>query len=899
LEGADPWLRPFRVTGGSVALGPEWAVWWRLTALVRGLVARGAVAPTYTAGVVRWRLVPGPRELAGLDAATRALPPAALKAPATDGGIADWLDRYADVLVRRAAASRGDLRRLRGGGPAFWWLVALLRPQMADPPPRLLDQEEVHAWLADPALVNGSPQIVLRLDEPPSERPDGWPLGIYAEFPHDPGVLVSVAELPAAPLGRGALLDVMYRRAFLAVREGLHRAAACMPALGAALADGGKTGVGEVVLDTASAWDLLTSARARLEAAGVRVVVPAWWTAPPPRAHLRLALPPSHAGGFTADTLVRFEWEVALGDVRIPPEEFERLVERRMPLVQVAGHWVALPPDAARALAARWADHGPRGELVAGPALLLAIQAAAGAEPATSTAASRPPAVDVAADERVVAQMRALAAEPADAPEPPGFDCVLLPYQRRGLAWLEARARLGLGGVLADDMGLGKTVQVLALVARRLAAGARGPTLVVAPTSVVDNWAAEARRFVPGATTIVHQGARRERGDALRAMACDARLVVTSYALLRRDADALAAVAWDGVVLDEAQNVKNASARQAQAARGLRAGYRLALTGTPIENALSDLWSIFAFVQPGYLGSREGFGRRLAGPIERERDEAAAGLLRRLVGPLILRRTKDDPGVADDLPPRIETLQHCALTPEQAALYEAVVRDALRRIETATGMARRAAILVAMLRLKQVCDHPALFTGDRSPLRARSGKLARLEELLAEVAAEDDKALVFTQFSSWGRRLAEHLAAVLPGVPILRLDGATPAVERTAVVERFQRQPGPGVFVLSLKAGGAGLNLTAARVVFHYDRWWNPAVERQATDRAHRIGQERSVLVHKLVCPGTLEERIDQLIRSKESLADSVLGGSGDTWVTELDDGALAEVLRLRRAALL
>ena len=484
-------------------------------------------------------------------------------------------------------------------------------------------------------------------------------------------------------------------------------------------------------------------------------------------------------------------------------------------------------------------------------------------------------------------------------------------------------------------MGLGKTIQVLALLAHRQAAGtAKGPTLVVSPTSVVANWADEAERFAPGLRAVTHQGAARARGPELAATMAAAHIVLTSYPLLLRDADALAGVDWDGVILDEAQYVKNASAKQAQAARRMRARYRFALTGTPVENTLSDLWSICTFVQPGYLGSAEAFRRRLAGPIERDEggagrgaerlrptpppgDPAAPGTtpragdeaararetLRRLIGPLLLRRTKAERGVADELPPRIETVERCLLVPEQAALYEAVAHELLARVQESTGMRRKAAVLLALLRLKQVCNHPAHYAGDGSALQERSGKLARLTELLEEVAAEGERALVFTQFATWGRRLAGYLAEHLgPGVPVLCLDGGTPAAERARLVAHFQGAGGPAVFVLSVKAGGAGLNLTAARHVFHYDRWWNPAVERQATDRAHRIGQTGTVQVHKLVCSGTLEDRIDRLIREKEALAEGVLdargAGAGEGWITELDDAALRDVLTMRREAL-
>ncbi len=895
IADADPWLRPFRVPGTLVGLGPEWSLWWRLAALVRRLVARGALVPECRDGVPGWHVEGGLVDDAVLEAIAAALPPVAMASPSFAEEMEGFVNAYADALVRRLAARTPELAPFRAasarGGAR--WLAAVLGPRGIRLDEAMEGDPGVAGWLADPAQVRGRPAVLLRVDEPAAEGPDAWPVRVFVELPHDPGVLTPLAEARAALGDRAEAFGLGRWGPPPAVERGLRRAARRAEALEDWDVD--EAG-GDLRLGAEAIWELVTVAREPLEAEGVRVVVPGWWTARP-KARLRLRTAGAGAGLLSAEALVRFEWEVALGSATVSAEEFERLVRLRRPLVQVAGGWVVLPPNAARTLAARWAGCGPRGELPAGAALLLAIQAeadAAAETPGRPAGSEERDAEAVMAEPALLGELHALASGPAEAPEPPGFRGTLRPYQRRGLAWLQTRCRLGLGAILADDMGLGKTVQVLATIAARRVGGAAGPTLVVAPTSVVDNWCAEAERFVPGLTVLAHRGARRQLALAV----VDAALVVTSYALLLRDAEALAQVQWGGVVLDEAQNVKNASTQQSQAARRLPARYRLALTGTPIENSLSDLWSIFAFVQPGYLGSREAFRRRLGGPVARGSAEAA-DTLQRLVRPLVLRRTKDDPLVAGDLPPRVEVVQRCPLTAEQAALYEAVARDVLGRIGESRGMRRRAAVLLALLRLKQVCDHPVLFARDTGPLGGRSGKLARLEDLLAEVAAEGDKALVFTQFAAWAGRLADHLAAVLPGVAVLRLDGSTPVAERPGLIRRFQESEGPAVFVLSLKAGGAGLNLTAARVVFHYDRWWNPAVERQATDRAHRIGQGRTVVVHKMVCPGTLEERIDQLIREKEALAASVLGGPGEAWLTELDDAALRDVLSLRRAALL
>jgi len=983
-------LAPFPLPDSALRFGPEWAAVWRAAALVRGLVARGAVAPGLI-GVSRkdrraaWRPVWGRAERARLGR----LAEVGVLAP--EEGAAGTLEAfawaYADALVRDAAARSRALAPYRRvprdqRTPARLWLADSLasaprRSQVAGA------GLAIRRWMADPARVDGPGRLVLRLEPPaaaaggpqgplphpsaaegeapqspralpssataqvdgrqgvlahpaagvaaqppppslppppagevkgpqsplphpssavvqvdvpqslplphpaavaPGEGPQlralppaenaPWLLHIYLEPGGEPGALVPAGEVWSDPPGPGALLP----GGPAALADALGQAAVAVPALQRALG----RDVDQVDLTTAEAWDLLQHGQDRLRALGATVLVPAWWEARVPRGQLRLQ-PATSSGLFGADALVRFSWEVAIGDATISAEEFERLVALRVPLVRLGGDWVALRPGAAEALLSRWrAAGGPSGQVGAGAAMMMALQSEAeDGEP-------------VLAHDAVRQMLEGLTTAPPEMPEPEGFSGTLRPYQRRGLGWLHSRARLGLGGILADDMGLGKTIQVLALLAARRA---QRPTLIVSPTSVVANWAAEAARFTPTLRVLSHHGADRARGPALAATIVAAQIVLTSYPLLLRDADALAAIDWDGVILDEAQNVKNASAKQARAARRLRATYRFALTGTPVENALADLWSIFTFVQPGYLGSADTFRRRLAVPIERDRDPEAQRTLRRLVAPLLLRRQKSEPGIADELPPKTETLERCSLTAEQAALYQAVADELLQRVEETTGMQRKAAVLLTLLRLKQVCNHPAHHRDDGRDLAGRSGKLARLEELLDEVTAEGQRALVFTQFAQWGRRLQAHLAARLT-CPVWRLDGATPAAMRGKLVATFQRGDGPGVFVLSLKAGGAGLNLTAATHVFHYDRWWNPAVERQATDRAYRIGQRHPVQVHTLMCVGTLEERIDELLRRKGVLADGVLGAGGEAWLTELGTDELREVLTLRRAAL-
>jgi len=461
-----------------------------------------------------------------------------------------------------------------------------------------------------------------------------------------------------------------------------------------------------------------------------------------------------------------------------------------------------------------------------------------------------------------------------------------------------------MGACLADDMGLGKTLETIAMILRQKEeqGALPGPILVVCPTSVVANWAKEVQRFAPTLTTVIHQGGDRLRDKALIRRVKETDMILTSYAIARRDAETLQKIDWFGVVLDEAQNIKNPEAKQTRAIRQLPAQFRLALTGTPVENRLSELWSIMHFLNPGYLGSRQGFRHSFALPIERYSDERATQRLRQMVSPFILRRVKTDPTVIQDLPDKQEMKVYCNLSEEQATLYESVVQSAMQEVAEADGIQRKGLVLSMLMKLKQVCNHPAQFLhqiGDGHSLDPeketdRSGKLARLTEMLEEAVSVGDRVLIFSQFAEMGQLLKQHLQERL-GVSTLFLYGAIPAKKREVMIQRFQEDPnGPPIFILSLKAGGTGLNLTRANHVFHFDRWWNPAVEDQATDRAFRIGQTRNVQVHKFVCVGTMEEMIDEMIESKKALAQSIVG-SGENWLTEMSTNELRDLVTLRR----
>ena len=442
-------------------------------------------------------------------------------------------------------------------------------------------------------------------------------------------------------------------------------------------------------------------------------------------------------------------------------------------------------------------------------------------------------------------------------------------------------------------MGLGKTIQLLALLLKEKKVEAEKPTLLICPTSIIGNWKRESTRFAPSLKVLVHHGINRKNKEEFLSNALEYDLIITTYGLAYRDEDKLIQIEWNGVVLDEAQKIKNYYTKQSQAIRKLKANYRVALTGTPVENRLSELWSIMEFLNPGYLGTATIFHKKFALPIERYNDKEAGIRLKSIVQPFILRRLKSDTKIIKDLPEKIEIKIYCNLTKEQATLYKAVVKDMLRKIEEESGIKKKGLVLSALTRLKQVCNHPAHFLDDGSALQGRSGKLNRITEMIEEVLAEGHNALIFTQFFKMGNILKEYLQNVF-GQEILFLHGGVPQKVRDRMIIRFSEKNGPKLFILSLKAGGLGLNLTRASHVFHFDRWWNPAVENQATDRAFRIGQTKNVMVYKFVCEGTLEEKIDEMIESKKELAESIVG-TGEGWLTEMTTEQLKELFTLRR----
>jgi len=804
-----------------------------------------------------------------------------------------------DLIVRARLVEAGVVIAPRRSGRTTVpeaWARSLVS---ADPwLPRSLDPSKVGAladavgvWVRSGAVVGGRVRLCLRVHEPDAsarrKRPARpWRVELLAQDRDEPSLVVPLSDVwerrsPFAPTVVEDTLTALGRLARLA------------PELAGVLEQATPA---DIAVDDRAIVTVLGERAEQLDDAGISVLWPAWWSQRPRlglRARATGSTPQPGAvtsGGVGMEAIVSFTWEAALGEQRLTKADLSalaRAAETKQSLVRLRGQWVEVDPNRVADLLGMI---GTGGEARAAELLRagLGLDRLGASEmlDVVGVEASQIGWLGSLLDDALHATVQPMAT-------PTAFDGRLRPYQERGVGWLAFLGGLGLGACLADDMGLGKTPQ---LIATLLADAADGPTLVVCPVSVLGNWQRELDRFAPQLRVLVHHGSNRHRGDesGFESRVAGHDVVLTTYSLLARDIDHLAGLTWGRLVLDEAQQIKNPGAAQTRATRQLRAGRRVALTGTPVENRLSELWSIMQVLNPGMLGSARSFRERFAVPIERDHDPDAAELLRRVTRPFVLRRLKTDRSIITDLPDKIETVDHCPLTREQATLYRAVVDDLLAGADQAEGMSRRGLVLAGLLRLKQVCNHPAHFLADGSGLAGRSGKLTRTEELLEEILTEGDKVLCFTQFAAWGERLQPYFQRRFR-VETLWLHGGVRRTARDAMVARFEEPDGPPVFLVSLKAGGTGLNLTAASHVIHLDRWWNPAVEDQATDRAYRIGQHRNVQVHKLVTAGTVEEHIDDMINSKRDLAQRVVG-TGESWLSELSTDELRDLVSLRES---
>ncbi|MFF8797399.1 DEAD/DEAH box helicase [Streptomyces globisporus] len=862
------------------------------------LLARGRILPGLTAdGHDAWRAGPSDAEdVAHLRAVAAALPPEGHAVPVPgsapprlpDPGklTGAFLDAVADTLPRTPAAAFAmgapfAAREAQHLPQAAAWAVEVasgldagvrvsLRLDLSAY--ELFDTADTYALTAarEEAEAAGGAVRPEHADDP-AVRPAAAAI-VQVHSLADPTYVVDAAALwnggAGEPFGPRSQVD-----AVLALRRAARVWAPLERLLGQPVPD-------VLAITEDELYELLSDAGARLAAAGVEVRWPRELARSLTAAAVVRPAPGSATDGtsfFDAEHLFAFDWQLSLGHERLTEAEMDLLAEAHRPVVRLRDQWVVVDPALVRK--ARKRELG-----LLDPVDALAVALTGSAE----VDGERVDAVPAGA--LAALRTRLLADDTTIAP-PPGLDATLRDYQLRGLAWLDRMTSLGLGGCLADDMGLGKTITLIALHLHR---AHPSPTLVVCPASLLGNWHREINRFAPGVPVRRFHGTDRSLSDP------DGGFVLTTYGTMRSSAAQLAGQSWGLVVADEAQHVKNPHSSTAKALRTIPAPARVALTGTPVENNLSELWALLDWTTPGLLGPLKAFRARHARIVENT--DTAAGLgneeaverLSRLVRPFLLRRKKSDPGIAPELPPKTETDHPVPLTREQATLYEAAVRETMAQIEGAEGIARRGLIMKLLTSLKQICNHPAQYLKEEpTRLTGRSGKLALLDELLDTILSEDGSVLIFTQYVSMARLLSAHLAS--RAIPSQLLHGGTPVPERERMVDRFQSAEVP-VFLLSLKAAGTGLNLTRAAHVVHFDRWWNPAVEEQATDRAYRIGQTQPVQVHRIVAEGTVEDRIAELLESKRALADAVLG-SGESALTELSDRDLADLVSLRRPA--
>ena len=876
------------------------AVWAAAATAGVGLVARGRLLPTVTAGGAdAWRA--GPLDAADLAwlrelAACFPAPAHALAIPGSrpmrlrspESLIRDLWDAIADTLVRTAAApfavSSPAFAAVGQAGVADLaeWLSDAadglasgarlgLRVEPLAPAPLDqfgdLDQQDEPGQLDD--------DLARELDEAEDSVP-GEPqfrMVLQLRSTAEETLIVDAAELWNQPervlarFGPQAETDLL-----LALRRG----AVVWPPLGRVLEQSRPAAIG---LDDGDLRDLLGAVTEDLASAGIEVLWPSSLLGDGLKLQAVVIPPPGKVtdAGFSLEALLEFRWQLTLGGELLDPDEINEIAEAKRPLIRLRGRWVTLDPGLLERL------RRPPKALMRGMEAVGAVLAgSAEIDGETVTVVAEGALADLAE------RLGGLATAPPALQPPRGLEATLRPYQLRGLSWLAAMSENGFGGCLADDMGLGKTIQVIALHLHRRPVGT-GPTLVVCPASLLGTWEREIRRFAPGIPVRRYHGG----GRHVRGVAAD-EVVLVTYGVVLRDAAELASLDWGLVVADEAQHVKNPLSRTARELRTLPAAARVALTGTPVENRLSELWAILDWTTPGLLGHLETFIRRMAVPVERHRDPEATARLSALVRPFLLRRRKSDPGIAPELPPKTETDLLVPLTAEQVTLYEAVVRETMEAIAVKQGIERAGLVFKLLTSLKQICNHPAHYLKQNGmPLAGRSGKLAAFDELVDVIVAAGDSMLVFTQYTEMATLLQQHLDA--RGVRSLFLHGGLPVRRREEMVEEFQAGRAP-VFLLSLRAGGTGLTLTRATHVVHYDRWWNPAVEDQATDRAYRIGQDSPVQVHRLIAEGTLEDRIASLLEKKRELAEAVVG-AGEGWITDLSDEELSQLVTLRAAS--
>lgn len=883
----------------GIIAGSDLMHWSRILAFTRNLINRQRVIPSIREIEAKWYDRWQPIFIGHDDTILHSLAntmPASARALNNDiehvpaipaiAIISSFAESIADFLMRPLP---GVVKRYPPGefGTVYdQWLIGLRSPvgPLKGTPAQLQDlSNHIEEWSRRlVARQNASFKIYFRLEEPANSEED-WNVIFLVQSRTDPSLLIPFADLWSQAYSAESLLQCS-RNELLAT---LGEAALLSPLVASALNQQIPWGI---VLTTMDAFTFLSSTAWLLEEAGFGVLLPSWWTRKGAKTRLssraKVRPPKLSGGGIGLNTMLSVDWQLILGDTELTEEEFQIITDLKVPLVRLRGQWIEADPDAIRTALAFWKKRNSK-QL----SLLEVLQLSNGGD--TNTVL---PVADVQAEGWVADLLDRLSdrQDIVTIPVPERLLATLRPYQARGFTWLHFLTRWGLGACLADDMGLGKTIQTLALILRDWQEDATRHVLLVCPTSVIENWRKETARFTPDVSVHIHHGPARLRDEAFRELVQTRAMTVTSYALLQRDSELLQSIAWWGVILDEAQNIKNSETKQAQAARSIPAMYRIALTGTPVENHVGDLWSLMSFLNPGYLGNASVFRQQFFQPIQINHDPDATVRLQKLTGPFILRRLKTDSSIIADLPEKIEMEEYCPLTAEQASLYAATLQEMEVSLGEAEGIQRKGIVLATLTKLKQICNHPVQFLKDGSALAKRSGKLTRLETILDELLAENERSLIFTQFAEMAEMLQTHLQSTL-GREILLLTGQTSRPKRDSMIERFQREgDGPAIFVISLKAGGVGLNLTRANHVFHFDRWWNPAVENQATDRAFRIGQHKNVVVHPFICTGTVEEHIADLLASKREIAASIVG-TGEGWLTELSTTEIRNLFALRQ----
>ena len=731
----------------------------------------------------------------------------------------------------------------------------------------------------------------------PNKAEEPWQLKFQVAPKKDPSLRISLEDYWRLGTKEKIVFYKQFGQEFEAnLLLNLGYAARIYPLLWAGLETNEPEGV---ILDLDEAFEFLKETAWILENVGYKVIVPAWWT-PKGRKRAKLRLRVSANGKsasksetksyFGLNTLVQYQYQLSIGEHSVTQEEWQQLVNAKTPLVKFRGEWVELDLAKMQQMLEFWQKQGSENQNMS-LLELLQREAEAGEE------------LEFERDDTLAEMLLRLndKSQLELIKDLPNFQGKLREYQQRGVSWLSYLENLGLNGCLADDMGLGKTIEVIArLIQERNNRDQVAPTLLIVPTSVIGNWQKEIAKFAPHFQSMIHHGSDRNKdvSEFEKAIASHD-VIITSYTLVRKDAKLFNSINWQRIVLDEAQNIKNPKAAQTKAILKLKAPHRLALTGTPVENRLLDLWSIFNFLNPGYLGKQAQFRKAFEIPIQKNSDRTKALTLKKLVEPFILRRVKTDKSIIKDLPDKVEQKVYCNLTPEQASLYEAVVQDVSQQVEEKSGIERKGLILSTLMKLKQICNHPRQFLQDESEFTSnRSHKLSRLQEMIEEIQAERESLLIFTQFREIGDALQNHFRHNYH-YPTYYIHGGTSRKQRDKMIGEFQEpDTPPAVFILSLKAGGVGITLTKANHVFHFDRWWNPAVEDQASDRAFRLGQKKNVFVHKFVTLGSLEEKIDVMIEDKKRLSESVVG-SDESWLTELDNDKFRELIALNRSAVL